>query len=42
MTRHDADEIRYEPVPGFRRAFHLILAVAGAYLALIFAKAWIG
>jgi hypothetical protein len=42
MTRHHADEIRYEPVPGFRRAFHLILAGAVAYLVLIFAKAWIG
>lgn len=42
MERHDGDEIRYEPVPGFRGVFHLILAVAVAYLALIFAKAWIG
>jgi len=42
MTPHDADEIRYEPVPGFRRAFHLILATAVAYLIVIFAKAWIG
>ncbi len=36
MTAHDTDEIRYEPVPGYRRAFHLILAAACAYLAGIF------
>ncbi|MDD2604237.1 MAG: hypothetical protein RBR20_00265 [Desulfobacterales bacterium] len=42
MTQHGADEIRYEPEPGFRRAFHLILAVTVAYLAVIFTKVWIG
>jgi len=40
MTAHDPDEIRYEPVPGFRRAFHLILAAAAVYLAFVFLRAW--
>jgi hypothetical protein len=38
MTARDPDEIRYEPVPGYRRAFHLILAAACAYLAFVFLR----
>ena len=33
---HETDEIRYDPVPGFRPAFFLIMALATLYLGFIF------
>ncbi len=30
------DEIVYEPVPGYRRAFHIIFVLAVVYLGAIF------
>ena len=33
---NDKDEIVYEPVPGYRRAFHIIFALAVGYLGAIF------
>jgi hypothetical protein len=39
MSGHAPDEIRYEAQPGFRRAFHRVLAAAVLYLAFIFFRA---
>jgi len=36
---HDAphsDEIRYEPVPGFRPAFFTVMIIASLYLGYVF------
>lgn len=33
---HEPDEIRYDPVPGFRPAFIAIMVAATLYLAVIF------
>lgn len=33
---HEPDEIRYDPVPGFRPAFIAIMAAATLYLGFVF------
>jgi|GEM_PF-3217127 len=33
---NDKDEIVYEPVPGYRRAFHILFVLAAVYLGAIF------
>ncbi len=33
---NEHDELKHEPVPGYRRAFHVVFAVAVLYLAYTF------
>lgn len=36
MHDNHKDEIAYEPVPGYRTAFHIIFVAATVYLGAIF------
>jgi hypothetical protein len=41
MDRMDEEEkmlLSYDPVPGYRTAFHIVLIVAAIYLGIIFLR----
>ena len=42
MSIEEKQELRHEPVPGYKTAFHIALGIAVGYLAVLFAMALAG
>lgn len=37
-THQELEELNHKPIPGYRPAFWILLAITGLYLALIFIR----
>jgi len=42
MSSEEKQELRHEPVPGYKMVFYVVLGTAVGYLAVIFAMALAG